>query len=113
MSVGDARQILQGGDDSATRFFADKTREPLSARFLPIVSRATQRVALAEKYNAIAGKAAGIGLLGKKDANLEQYVTGKSLDGLFLMIGEEERNIRRDPVATGSAILKKVFGSMR
>lgn len=113
MSVGDAQQILRGGDDSATRFFADRTREPLAARFLPIVSRATQRVALAEKYNALAAKAAGLGLVGRKDANLERYVTGKALDGLYLMIGEEERNIRRDPVGTGSAILKKVFGSMR
>ena len=113
MSVEDARQIVSGGDDSVTRFFADKTREPLGVKFLPIVTRATERVSLASKYNAVAGKAAGFGLVKKDDANIEQYVTGKTLDGLYLMIGEEERKIRQNPVATGSAILKKVFGSLK
>ena len=113
MSVEDGRRILTGGDDAATRFFAEKTRTPLTARFLPIVTKATDRVALADKYNALAGKAAGVGLLSAKDANLQQYVTGKALDGLYLTIGEEERKIRSDPVGTGSAILTKVFGSIR
>ena len=113
MSVEDARQILAGGDDSVTQFFAAKTRAPLAQTFLPIVTRATEKVALADKYNAVAGKAAALGLLGKDDASIQQYVTGKALDGLYLMIGEEERKIRRDPVATGSAILKKVFGSLQ
>jgi hypothetical protein len=96
-----------------TQFFAGKTREPLAIKFLPIVTRATEKVALANKYNAVAGKAAGLGLLKKQDANLQQYVTGKALDGLYLMIGEEERRIRKDPVGTGSAILKKVFSGLR
>jgi hypothetical protein len=61
----------------------------------------------------VAGKAAGLGLLSKDDANIQQYVTGKTLDGLYLMIGEEERKIRQDPIGTGSAILKKVFGSLK
>ena len=113
MSVEDARQIISGPGDSVTRFFAAKTRAPLGVRFLPIVTRATERVALAAKYNAVAKKAAGLGLLSKDDANIERYVTGKALDGLYLMIGEEERKIRRDPVGTGSAILAKVFGSLR
>ena len=113
MSVDDGRRILTGGDDSVTQFFAGKTREPLTERFLPVVTRQTERVALADKYNAVAGKAAGYGLLDKKEANIQQYVTGKALDGLYLMIGEEERKIRSDPVGTGSAILKKVFGSLR
>ncbi|CAM5785406.1 DUF4197 domain-containing protein [Rhizobacter fulvus] len=113
MSVEDGRQILTGGDNAVTQFFAGKTRGPLSITFLPIVTRATEKVALAEKYNALAGKASGLGLVRKEDANLQQYVTGKSLDGLYLMIGEEERKIRQDPVGTGSAILKKVFGSLK
>ena len=113
MSVEDGRRILTGGNDSATQFFAAKTRAPLTVRFLPIVTKATQKVALADKYNAIAGKAAGVGLVRKDDANLQQYVTGKALDGLYLMIGEEERKIRSDPVGTGSALLQKVFGSLR
>ena len=88
MSVTDAKQILTGGDTST----------------------ATQKVSLASKYNRVASKAAGLGLVSKDDANIEKYVTGKTLDGLYLVIGEEERKIRQDPVGTGSAILKKVFG---
>ena len=113
MSVEDGKQILTGGDNAVTDFFAGKTRAPLSVTFLPIVTRATEKVALADKYNTVAGKAAGLGLLKKDDANIQQYVTSKALDGLYLMIGEEERKIRRDPVGTGSAILQKVFGSLR
>jgi hypothetical protein len=113
MSVEDGKQILTGGDNAVTQFFAGKTRVPLSVTFLPIVTRATEKVSLAAKYNAVAGKAAGLGLLRQDDANIEQYVTGKALDGLYLVIGEEERKIRRDPIGSGSAILKKVFGSLK
>lgn len=110
MSVEDAVKIVQGGDTSVTQFFSAKTREPLGAKFMPIVERATARVALARKYDAVAGKAASLGLMKKEEANLNGYVSGKALDGLYFMIGEEEKKIRRDPVGTGSAILKKVFG---
>jgi len=110
ISVDDAVRIVRGGDNSVTDYFAGKTRAPLGEKFLPIVTKATERVALAEKFNAVAGQAAKLGLLKGDDANIQRYVTGKSLDGLFLMIGEEERNIRRDPVGTGSALLRKVFG---
>ena len=113
MSVEDGRKILTGGDNSVTEFFASKTRAPLSVKFLPIVTKATEKVSLAEKYNALAGKAASTGLVKKDDANIQQYVTGKALDGLYLMIGEEERKIRRDPVGTGSAILSKVFSTLK
>ncbi len=112
MTVEDGWRILKGGDDAATRFFADKTREPLARQFLPIVTQATERVSLAEKYNVVAGQAAGLGLLKKEDANIQQYVTARALDGLFLLIAEEERKIRKDPLGTGSAILKKVFGGL-
>jgi hypothetical protein len=113
MTVTDAKQILTGGDTSVTTFFADKTRAPLGVRFLPVVTQATAKVGLAAKYNQVAGKVANLGLLKKEDANIEQYVTGKTLDGLYLMIGEEERKIRQDPVGTGSALLKKVFGALK
>jgi hypothetical protein len=113
MSVEDARRLISGGDNSVTNFFAEKTREPLAVKFLPVVTEATRKVALADKYNAVAGKAASLGLVKKDDANVQQYVTGKTLDGLYLMIGEEERKIRQDPVGTGSAILQKVFGSLK
>jgi hypothetical protein len=67
---------------------------------------------LAEKYNQVADRVADLGLVKKEDANIQQYVTGKSLDGLYFMIGEEEKKIRKDPVGTGSAVLKKVFGAL-
>lgn len=113
MSVQDGRRILTGGDNSVTDYFAGKTRTPLGVKFLPIVTRATEKVALADKYNALAGRAESTGLVKKGDANIQQYVTTKALDGLYLMIAEEERKIRKDPAGTGSAILSKVFGSLR
>lgn len=113
MNVNDAKNILQGGETAVTSFFAEKTRAPLGLKFLPVVTRATEKVGLANKYNEFAGKAAGFGLVRKEDANIQQYVTGKSLDGLYLIIGEEEKKIRQDPVGTGSAILQKVFGAMK
>ena len=113
MSVDDAKKILGGGDTSVTGFFAEKTRAPLGLKFLPVVTQATEKVGLANQYNDIAGKAAGMGLMNKDDANIQQYVTGKALDGLYYMIGEEEKKIRQDPVGTGSAILKKVFGVLK
>ncbi len=113
MSITDAKSILTGGETSVTQFFAGKTRGPLSTTFLPVVTKATQKVELASKYNRVASKAAGIGLVSKEDANIEQYVTGKTLDGLYLVIGEEERKIRQDPVGAGSEILKKVFSVLK
>lgn len=113
MNVTDAKNILTGGETSVTRFFSDKTRSPLFGQFLPVVTQATQKVGLAAQYNQVAGKAAGMGLLKKDDANIENYVTNKTLDGLFTMIGEEEKKIRQDPVGAGSAILKKVFGAVK
>lgn len=110
ISVDDALKIVKGGDTSVTDYFVGKTREPLGVKFLPIVTKATEKVKLADRYNAVAGKALGLGLVKKEDANVQQYVTAKALDGLYLMIGEEEKKIRADPVKTGSAILKKVFG---
>lgn len=113
VSLQDAQQIIAGGENSVTTFFAEKTRIPLGQEFLPIVTQATEKVSLAAKYNKVASKAASLGMLDARDANLEEYVTGKALDGLYLMIGEEERRIRRDPAATGVALLKKVFGAMK
>ena len=110
MSVDDARRIVSGGDDSVTKFFAAKTRKPLAEKFLPIVTRQTEKVDLAARYDALAAKAAGMGLVKGDEASVERYVTGKALDGLYFMIAEEEKKIRRDPIGTGSALLAKVFG---
>jgi hypothetical protein len=113
MTVVDAKNILTGGTTSVTSFFAERTRSPLAVRFLPVVTSATKKVGLAEKYNRVAGKVAGMGLVDKEDATIEQYVTRKSLDGLYFMIGEEEKKIRQDPAGSGKAILSKVFGALK
>ena len=113
MSVQDAKKILTGGDGSVTRFFRDKTAAPLAVKFLPIVKRATDRVGLAQKYDQFAGQGTKLGLIKGDAANIEQYVTNKALDGLYLMIGEEEHTIRQNPAAAGSAIVSKVFGALR
>jgi hypothetical protein len=110
ISVQDAWQVVRGGPTSVTDFYAQKTRTPLAQKFLPIVTQATEKVQLADRYNAVAAKAAGLGLLKGEDANIQQYVTARALDGLFVMVGEEEKKIRADPVGAGSAILLKVFG---
>lgn len=110
LSVDDAQRILRGGDTAVTDFFADKTRQPLTTQFLPVVRQSTDKVQLADKYQAVAGRAAKMGLIKAQDADLAGYVTGRALDGLYLVIGEEERKIRQNPAAAGSALLRKVFG---
>jgi len=112
MTLADAKKVLTGGQNSATEFFESKTRSPLSGRFLPIVTKVTQRIGLAQQYDALAQKAQSFGLV-HADASIEHHVTTKALDGLYLMIGDEEKKIRTDPAATGSAILKKVFGALQ
>jgi hypothetical protein len=113
MSVTDAKGILSGGTTAVTDFFASKTRPELATKFLPVITQATAKVGLADKYNEVAGKASELGLVKKEDANIQQYVTGKTLDGLFFMISEEEKKIRQNPVGYGSAILSKVFGALQ
>jgi Protein of unknown function (DUF4197) len=113
ISVKDAKNILTGGEGAATKYFAEKTRSPLGTQFLPIVTKATEKLGLAQKYNDLAGKLQQFGLVKPDDANIQKYVTGKSLDGLYTMIALEEKKIRQDPIGTGSAILSKVFGAMK
>ena len=113
MSVQDAKGIISGGETAGTDYFRRSTRAQLHERFLPIVQRATARVDLAQKYDQYAQSAAAVGLLRKEDADLDQYVTEKTLDGLYLMVAEEEKKIRKDPIGTGSSIIRKVFGALQ
>ena len=113
MSVQDAKGVLTGGQTAGTEYFKRTTTDPLRQRFLPIVKRATAKVKLAEKYNEYAGKGVQFGLVKKEQANLDDYVTQKALDGLFFMVAEEEKKIRQDPVRAGSDIVRKVFGALR
>jgi len=112
MSVQDAKGILSGGDTAATNYFRRATRTQLTQRFLPIVKRATDRVGLAQQYNSLAEQGAALGLVKEDEASIERYVTQKALDGLYFMIGEQEKAFRRDPVGATSSIVRKVFGAL-
>ena len=112
MSVSDAKNILSGGSDAATQYFRKTTSGPMADKFLPIVKQATENVALAQQYNKFAEMGSRYGLVGKDQANLEQYVTQKTLDGVYLMMAEEEKAIRQDPMGQASSLLKKVFGAV-
>jgi len=112
MSVQDAKGILAGGEDGATQYFKRTTSEPLTTRFRPTVKKAMQKVKLAEKYNEIAASGTKFGLVKDEDAQLEDYVTRKALDGLFVVIAEEEKKIRQNPTGAASAIIRKVFGAI-
>ncbi len=113
MTLEDAKRILTGPDDAATQYFKQATHAPLQAKFAPIIGRATAKVKLGETYDALAKKAVAFAVLKPEDATLQSYVTEKTLDGLFLMMAEEERAIRKDPLGQASSLLKKVFGTLR
>lgn len=112
MSVADAKGILSGGNDSATQYLNKSSREQIRAKFLPIVKQATDKVGVAQKYNAFAGQAAAFGVVDAKSANVENYVTEQALNGLFEMIGKQEETIRQNPAAAATSLAKKVFGTL-
>jgi hypothetical protein len=112
MTVADAKAILTGPQDAATQYFKKTTSTQMAAKFLPIVEKATANVQLADSYNKYAEQGSKLGLVKKEDANINQYVTKKALDGVYLMIAKEEAAIRQDPVGQASGLLKKVFGAI-
>lgn len=113
MSVEDAKGILSGGEDAATQYFRRTTSAPLGEKFKPVVAKAMTKVKLANKYDEFAGKAAKFGLVKEADAHLDNYITAKALDGLYLMMAEQEKAIRQDPAAAAGSLAKKVFGLVR
>lgn len=112
MSLADAKAILTGPEDAATQYFKKTTSAQMREKFLPIVTKATEKVQLAQTYNKYAEMGSKFGVVDKGDANIEQYVTNKALDGLYLMIAKEEAAIRKDPLGQASSLLKKVFGAV-
>ena len=112
MSVDDAKGILTGGDNAATEYFKRSTSEPLKEKFKPIVQQAMAKVKVADAFDNFAGKAATFGVIKKEDAQLDNYVTGKALDGLYKMIAEEEKAIRSNPIGAAGNLAKKVFGAL-
>jgi hypothetical protein len=113
MSLEDARGILSGPDDAATQYFRRTTSDALTAKMRPIVEQATAQAGVTSSYKNMMSKAGGLTSLLSGDAtDLDGYVTEKTLDGLFLMVAEEEKRIRENPLARSTDLLKKVFGSL-
>ena len=109
MTFDDARKILSGGDTAATEYFKGQTSAQLTTAFKPIVHKAMVNVGVIKQYNAMMQNSVA-GPLGAQNFNLDDYVVGKTLDGLFYMLGQEEKKIRKDPVARTTSLLKEVFG---
>jgi hypothetical protein len=113
MTLSDAKAILTGGETSVTDFFKEKTAAPLAVKFKPIVKGVTDRSKLSGQFNNAMSQATKFGLVGEEQATVESYVTQRALDGLFLMIGEEEKKIRENPISYGSKAISKVFGLLK
>lgn len=113
MTVEDAQGILNGGETAATKFFEKKTRAQLFEAFKPSVSKSMEQVGTARAYKEMIGKFESIplaALVGTPSLDLDDSITNKALDGLFLVVGEEEKKIRTNPAAQTTTLLKKVFG---
>ena len=125
MSIDDAKSILNGPNDAATKYFQKTTQTNLYARFYPIVKKATGQTGVTAAYKNLMDKAnvaQGLGsfgsslgnsLLGKDSMDIDAYVTNKALDGLFKMVAQEEQQIRQNPVARTTDMLQKVFGALK
>ena len=110
MTINDARKILTGGDTSATQYFKEKTSDKLTTAFRPIVEQTMNETGVTRQYKELVGRYQTIPFAKSQAFDIDQYVVGKALDGLFYMVGEEERKIRKDPAARVTSILKDVFG---
>jgi len=110
MSFADAQKILNGGNTAATDYFKTKTSSELTAAFKPAVAESMNQVGVAQSYKALTDRYTSMVPFGKTDAfDLDGYVTQKSLDGLFVKVGQEEAKIRTNPAARTTDLLKKVF----
>lgn len=110
MTIQDAKKILGGGDTAATEFFKEKTHDKLFSAFKPEISSSMAEVGVTRSYKEMMGKYESIPFMDKKSLDLDNYVTNKAMDGLFYMVGQEEKKIRTDPAARVTDLLKTVFG---
>jgi hypothetical protein len=109
MTFDDARHILTGDDTAATEYFKRTSSPDLTVAFSPIVHRSMERVGLVQQYNQVIKSAPGGSVLAGQ-FDLDKYVVGKTLDGLFHVLGEQEKQIRKNPAARTTTLLKEVFG---
>jgi hypothetical protein len=110
MTFEDARKILSGNETAATEYFKGKTTDQLTAAFRPVVDKSMNEVGVARQYNELVGRYESIPFVKKETFDLDSYVVTKALDGLFHVLGEEERKIRTNPEARVTGLLKEVFG---
>ena len=110
MSFDDARRILQGSNTAATEYFKQKTTEKLTSAFGPVVSSAMNETGVTRQYKEIVGAAEALPFVNVESLDLDHYVIGKALDGLFVVVGQEEQKIRTNPAARVTPLLKEVFG---
>jgi RNA binding exosome subunit len=110
MTIEDAKKILNGGDTAATEFFKSKTHDKIYSAFKPIISSSMDEVGVTHSYKEMMGKYESLPFMSKESVDLDHYVTNKAMDGLFYMVGEEEKKIRTDPAARITDLLKTVFG---
>jgi len=110
MNMGDAQKILNGGDTAATDFFKEKTAKNIYDAFKPIITASLGQAGTTQQFNNIMNKAKALPLMGNVSFDLDDYVTKKATGGLFLMLGQQEKNIRTNPAARSTELLKTVFG---
>jgi hypothetical protein len=113
MSFEDAKKILSGGDTAATDYFKSKTTDQLTEAFKPVVQKTMQENGVTQQYDTLAGELKSIPFVKTESLDINKYVVGKALDGLFYMLGQEEAKIRKDPAARTTDLLKEVFGRAR
>jgi hypothetical protein len=110
MTIADARRVLSRGDTAATEYFKTASTDQLTAAFAPVVHRAMENVGVVRQYNQVLQNPLAGRLAESQDFSLDKYVVGKTMDGLFYVMGEEERKIRKDPAAQTTALLREIFG---
>jgi hypothetical protein len=110
MTIDDARKLLNGGDTSITEYFKSKTSAQLATAFRPHVESAMSKNGVTQQYQALLGQAPQLPFMNSSSMNINTYVVNKALDGLFYMLGQQEKDIRTNPAARSTALLKQVFG---
>ena len=111
MSFDDAKKILAGGDTAATEFFKTKTTDKLTAAFKPVVDKTMAQTGVVQQYQALMGRFDAIPFMRSQTFDIDGYVVGKALDGLFHVIGEQETLIRTNPAARTTELLREVFAT--
>jgi Protein of unknown function (DUF4197) len=111
LTLGDAKNIVTGGQTSVTDFFKSKTDSPLFGKFLPLVTQVVSKTSLVQQYNGLVEKLPGAAIKGDS-AKVENHVTRKALDGMFYMIGQQEIGFRQNPMGAGG-VIGKVFGALK